>query len=81
MNIRTLQRSTADLAALAAEHGIEAINDLIDQYVTAQRCSGACNVLLTILADRTQPAVARERALGRLWGTAPARDRVSARVA
>lgn len=81
MSTRPFLRTTPDLPQMVAEHGIEAVADQIDQYVTAQRCAGACTLLLNILADRTQPAVARERALGRLWGTVPARDWVSARVA
>lgn len=81
MSTRSSLRPSPELPTLVAERGIDAVADLVDQFVIARRCDGDAGLLLDIVADRTQPAVARERAFGRLWGTVPCAPMVSARSA
>jgi hypothetical protein len=54
------------LATKIAEHGIDAHHDEVVRYVAALRRNGHDGMMLDIAADPTHPAVARERAFGRL---------------
>ncbi|HWM21104.1 MAG TPA: hypothetical protein VNO51_15540 [Ilumatobacteraceae bacterium] len=56
------------LAELIAEHGIEAVasSGRLDAVVRAARRAGAFARLVALVVDETAPAVARERAFGRL---------------
>lgn len=54
------------LATQIAEHGIDAHHDEVVRYIAALRRNGHDGMLLDIAADPTHPAVARERAFGRL---------------
>ncbi|MDP2292941.1 MAG: hypothetical protein Q8M22_17280 [Actinomycetota bacterium] len=61
--------SHAWLQALAhriADSGIAAHETDIVRAERSLRCDGHCTLLLDILADTSQPAVARERAFGEL---------------
>jgi hypothetical protein len=63
-----LNRDLGALATLIAEHGIEAVarSGRLDSVVRAARRSGAFATLVAVVADDNAPAVARERAFGRL---------------
>ena len=63
-----INRDLPVLATLIAEHGIEqvAASGRLDVVVRAARRAGAFATLVTLVADDTAPAVARERAFGRL---------------
>ena len=63
-----LNRDLGVLATLIAEHGIEAVarSGRLDPVVRAARRSGAFATLVALVADENAPAVARERAFGRL---------------
>jgi len=63
-----LNRDLGALAALIAEHGIEAVarSGRLDSVIRAARRSGAFATLVAVVADDNAPAVARERAFGRL---------------
>lgn len=54
------------LATMIADHGIESHHDDVVRYVAGLRRYGHDGLLLDIAADPGQPAVARERAFGRL---------------
>jgi len=56
------------LAQLIADHGIEAVasSGRLDVVVRAARRAGAFATLVSLVADEKAPAVARERAFGRL---------------
>lgn len=54
------------LAHLVAEHGIEQFGGDVARLVVRLRATGITGPLVGLLADRTAPAVARERALGHL---------------
>jgi len=60
-----LQRS-GQLADQIADHGIERHHADVLRYVAELRREGRDGVLLDLAADPSQPAVARERAFGRL---------------
>ena len=55
-----------DLAWAIASDGIERHEAAVARAVLALRAAGSISPLLDLVADRTQPAVARERALGHL---------------
>jgi hypothetical protein len=57
---------SGQLAGQIAEHGIESHHADVLRYVAELRREGRQGVLLDVAADPTQPAVARERAFGRL---------------
>lgn len=59
-------RSLSRWASRIAADGIEAHEDLAGNVVDAASRRGLCPVLVDVLADTTEPAVARERAFGRL---------------
>ncbi|MGH9134042.1 MAG: hypothetical protein ACRDZZ_08910 [Ilumatobacteraceae bacterium] len=60
-------RDVAALAAEIAERGIAAAGgDRLDAVVRAARRAGVCPTLVTLVADPSSPAVARERAFGML---------------
>ena len=63
-----LNRDLDVLATLIAEHGIEAVarSGRLDAVVRAARRAGAFATLVAVVADEDAPAVARERAFGRL---------------
>jgi len=63
-----LNRDLGVLATLIAEHGIEAVarSGRLDSVIRAARRSGAFATLVAVVADENAPAVARERAFGRL---------------
>ena len=63
-----INRDLPVLATLIAEHGIEAVaaSGRLDAVVRAARRAGAFATLVALVADDTAPAVARERAFGRL---------------
>ena len=63
-----ITRDLGVLATLIAEHGIEAVaaTGRLDVVVRAAQRAGAYATLVAIVADETAPAVARERAFGRL---------------
>jgi hypothetical protein len=56
----------ADLADRLATHGPRAVDRELARLVEHARRHPVTPVLLTILADRDQPDVARERAFGRI---------------
>ena len=64
----TSTATSACSPTLIAEHGIEAVaaNGRLDVVVRAARRAGAFATLVALVADDTAPAVARERAFGRL---------------
>ena len=68
------------LAAQVAERGIDfcASGDRLDAFVQAARHAGASSTLVALVADPSEPAVARERAFG-LLAVAVAADRSSPR--
>jgi len=49
-----------------AEHGIDRHEHEVSRHLADLRAGGCTDQCLDIAADRTQPAVARERAFGRL---------------
>jgi hypothetical protein len=55
-----------DLAGRLAQHGAAALEAELARFVDRARALGASPVLLSILADRDQPDVARQRAWGRM---------------
>jgi hypothetical protein len=63
-----LNRDLGVLATLIAEHGIAEVarTGRLDPVVRAARRSGAFATLVALVADHNAPAVARERAFGRL---------------
>jgi hypothetical protein len=63
-----IHRDLPVLASLIAERGIEAVaaSGRLDAVVRAARRAGAFATLAAIVANDTAPAVARERAFGRL---------------
>lgn len=63
-----IRRDLDVLATLIADHGIEAVaaSGRLDAVVRAARRAGAFATLAALVADETAPAVARERAFGRL---------------
>jgi hypothetical protein len=62
----TLPAALDDLAWAIARDGIERHEPAVARAVVALRTAGSVNPLLDVVADRDQPAVARERAFGRL---------------
>jgi hypothetical protein len=54
------------LGTQIADHGIEAHHEDVVRYVALLRRHGHDGLLLDIVEDPTHPAVARERAFGRL---------------
>ena len=62
----TLPAALDDLAWAIARDGIEQHEPAVARAVLALRSAGAVTPLLDLVADRDQPAVARERAFGRL---------------
>jgi hypothetical protein len=62
----TLPVALDDLAWAIARDGIERHEPAVARAVLALRTAGAVTPLLDVVADRNQPAVARERAFGRL---------------
>ena len=62
----TLPAALDDLAWAIARDGIEQHEPAVARVVLALRSAGAVTLLLDLVADRDQPAVARERAFGRL---------------
>jgi hypothetical protein len=60
-----------------AEHGIDAHHDEVVRYIAALRRYGHDGMLLDIAADPTHPAVARERAFGRLLSHVGRRTRAA----
>ncbi|MFM2076273.1 MAG: hypothetical protein RJA49_163 [Actinomycetota bacterium] len=54
------------LSLQIAEHGIEQHHADVLRYVAELRREGRDGILLDLAADPSQPAVARERAFGRL---------------
>ena len=62
----TLSAALDDLAWAIARDGIEQHESAVARVVLALRSAGAVTLLLDLVADRDQPAVARERA----WATA-----------
>ena len=67
-NVFDIHRDLGVLAELIAEQGIEAVaaSGRLDVVVQAARRAGAFATLVALVADETAPAVARERAFGRL---------------
>jgi hypothetical protein len=67
-SVFVINRDLGSLATLISEHGIEAVarSGRLDVVVRAARRAGAFATLVALVADDTAPAVARERALGRL---------------
>jgi hypothetical protein len=63
-----LYRDLGVLANLIAEHGIEGVASTgrLDPVVRAARRAGAFATLVALVVDENAPAVARERAFGRL---------------
>lgn len=63
-----INRDLGVLATLIAEHGIEVVaaSGRLEGVVRAARRAGAFATLSALVADDTAPAVARERAFGRL---------------
>jgi len=55
-----------DLAAKLGSNGPTAIDDELTRFVTFAAARGATQSLLSILADESQPAPARQRAFGRI---------------
>ena len=55
-----------DLAGRLAQNGAAALEAELARFVDHARTLGASPVLLSILADREQPDVARQRAFGRI---------------
>jgi hypothetical protein len=55
-----------DLAAKLASNGPAAIHDELTRFVKFAAARGATPSLLSILADESQPDVARQRAFGRI---------------
>jgi hypothetical protein len=55
-----------DLAAKLASNGPAALHDELTRFVTSAAARGATPSLLSILADESQPDVARQRAFGRI---------------
>ena len=55
-----------DLAGRLAQNGAAALEAELARFVDRARTLGASPVLLSILADREQPDVARQRAFGRI---------------
>ena len=62
----TLSAALDDLAWAIARDGIEQHEPAVTRAVLALRSAGAVTPLLDVVADRDEPAVARERAFGRL---------------
>ena len=62
----TLSAALDDLAWAIARDGIEQHEPAVARAVLALRSAGVITPLLDLVADRDQPAVARERAFGRL---------------
>ena len=67
----TLSAALDDLAWAIARDGIEQHEPAVARAVLALRSAGAVALLLDLVADRDQPAVARERAFGRLGLPSP----------
>jgi hypothetical protein len=63
-----LHRDLGVLATLIADHGIEEVarSGRLDPVVRAARRAGAFATLVALVVDENAPAVARERAFGRL---------------
>ncbi len=68
-----------DLAWAIARDGIERHEAEVDQAVTLAHSFGLSRLLVELVADRDQPAVARERAFGRLALTPAARHGADSR--
>ncbi|MCB0999768.1 MAG: hypothetical protein R2713_09725 [Ilumatobacteraceae bacterium] len=66
--VPTGERYLDQLAHLVAEHGVAAFEGDIARLVVRLRAHGLCSPLVTLLADRDAPPIARERALGHLLG-------------
>ena len=77
---RTPKTSFSRLADAVAADGVTAHHDALADLAAIAYRSGVRSRLLAVLTDRSQPEVARERALGRVLAeldtiaTAPARD-------
>ena len=63
---RTPQTSFSRLADAVAADGLTAHNDALADLAAIAYRSGVRSRLLAVLTDRSQPEVARERALGRV---------------
>ncbi len=59
-------RPTFDLAAAVSADGIAAHSGRVDHFVVTARAARVRPALVSILADPSQPEVARMRALGRI---------------
>ena len=64
-----------DLAGRLAQNGAAALEAELARFVDHARTLGASPVLLSILEDREQPDVARQRAFGRIVTEIAARQR------
>lgn len=56
----------ADLGVLVASVGIESAPDAVAEVLAIAATFGVVSIAATVLADASQPAVVRERALARL---------------
>jgi hypothetical protein len=65
MSSRTLP-AFDELAAAVVADGVAAHADTLRQLAAVAYAAGVSNTLIAIVADRTQPEVARLRALGRI---------------
>ena len=73
----TLPHTLEDLAWAIARDGIEHHEAAVASAVALARSNGLDGALVELVADRAQPAVARERAFGRL-GLTPEAPSVAA---
>lgn len=65
--MRAVNRTDQDwLAYGIAAHGIGPYNDAVVAMVLRARSMGVCSASVEVLADPTQPEVARQRAFGRV---------------
>lgn len=81
MSAAQRRRLVAGVGEQVAAAGLAAAEQRIAAVVGVARREGRAGPLVAVVADRTQPAVARERALGRLLAeleAAPAPDRPAA---
>jgi hypothetical protein len=56
----------SDLAARLAEYGPAAVHDELARFAAHARRHGVTPLLVAVVADPTQPDVARQRAFGRI---------------
>lgn len=84
MSAARRRRLVAGVGEQVAAAGLAAAEQRIAAVVGVARREGIAGQLVAVVTDRTQPAVARERALGRLLAAldaAPEPDRPAARSA